>query len=503
MANRDELLAEIQRRGLQVPQNSPQDIAAEIQRRGLKVPNTNKMTLGQDIFEGLSRAPAAALGMIEGLGSGLYDIAGGNITNFQPSFADSLKSAFGIKSEIPGAYSGQDALRDLSSGLLKGGRALANAPGNAINYVSGQFGANIPDLTLPESINNFDYNEFTGVSGARPANNLLQGIGSFAPSLGAAGGNPYLALVLQSAGENQNPLENIGGVGLLKNTPKILSKTAKLPRATLEAGKKAVGQKPATDIRARSENLAKSVADEIAHDQLGKHETRTSESFKSINKTIKDANINKVEIAKHPAPKFFEKLPESEREIISKAFKTKKPEDIQAAYRQAASTNARLEAKAKKSGLAPDEAILLDQGKTVWRNLKGAYSEAARRAGGEELVKKVNDTNIDWQENVLTNKYNDILTKYRTKELTAIDMVKKALGNAKYRAQLLGKSPKIAEMVRTLEEVDKMPAPKIADPAIARLMKDAKWHNTVEMATSPKKLASAIFKTLIGDAIKK
>ncbi len=191
-----------------------------------------RASLSQGIQEGFAGAFPAAGHMLSGLGGGLYDMAGGNLPESDSSFMDALKGAFGVKTEHPEAYTPQNLGQDLVSGFLKGGRAVGNAAGNSMNYLGKVLygdrpDVKIPDFTLPDYINDFDYDELVGAKGGRPASELVQGASSFIPALGASMGNPYLAMAIHSAGENQNPLTNMLGAGILHTASHVAPKAVK------------------------------------------------------------------------------------------------------------------------------------------------------------------------------------------------------------------------------------------------------------------------------------
>lgn len=192
-------------------------------------------TFSQDVMQGLKGAIPKALEVAKGTGEGIYDLIGGNLPKSETPFEDALKQIIGMRTnnEKQHGYNASDLAKDLGAGFTKGLRSLGNAPGNAINYLGEKLYGdlphiNIPDVTLPDSINNLDINKAFGIEETTPGNELVQGLSGFAPALLASAGNPYVAQALASSGENQNVLSDVLGLGALHAAPKAISSGANL-----------------------------------------------------------------------------------------------------------------------------------------------------------------------------------------------------------------------------------------------------------------------------------
>lgn len=187
----------------------------------------------KDIWSGVKGAPGYALEGAKQLGSGLYDMAGGNAP--PKTTRDILLEAFGRQSphEEQYGYSPKRFKQATLTGLLEGGRILGNAPGNALNYFKEKelLPQGVPDITLPDYINEFDYANKTGLEGQRPGDIIPRGLGSFAPSLSATLGNPYAAMSLHATGREENPVKEMLA-GLIGQ--KVIKTAAKLPTVKIE-----------------------------------------------------------------------------------------------------------------------------------------------------------------------------------------------------------------------------------------------------------------------------
>lgn len=196
--------------------------------------------MGQSVEEGIRGALPAAGNMLKSVGTGLYDIAGRNIPDEEFSMANELKNLFGFQAaaQKEHGYSPQRAAQKTGSALMQGGRAVLNAPANAIDYL--KEGDYIPDYMQAwrpgEDVQNANYDEMAGLEGHRSGDEIF-GTASLIPSLVATGFNPYAAIGLNAIGENQNPIEQMLAGRAIQTGAKLAPKIAK---PIIQGGKKTI-----------------------------------------------------------------------------------------------------------------------------------------------------------------------------------------------------------------------------------------------------------------------
>lgn len=300
----------------------------------------------------------------------------------------------------------------------------------------------------------------------------------FIPQALAATTNPA-AMFANELGARRNPLgvtaipavnAGIGAAakgiselpGTLKNAPKVAAEK--------------IGYKPAEQIREKSAKTAKSTMDKIAHEDLAAHEKLAGEMYDSLIRDTQATGISKANIEKQHAKDFFKQSTQNESAAVTKAFKTNSLEDIHEAYKDLGGYI--YEAKKNQGKTAPERAAL-EQAKEIRSNMKTALQEAFEKAHGEEGVLRFDEANKYWQENVVPNKQNTVLNKYRQGELTPQDAAIALSQNKKARAQLLEENKHIPELAGVLNDIEKLEKAAPNSAEAAQLAKDLKIHKRI------------------------
>lgn len=121
---------------------------------------------------------------------------------------------------------GQNAL----AGLASGGRGLLNLPGNTVDYLKErELAPAWLEAARPESINDFDYRKGVGLEGQQSGDALIHGLAEFAPNIAPALGNPSIAMGLQAAGQNHNPITAALIPSAIKGAAKVAKGVANIP----------------------------------------------------------------------------------------------------------------------------------------------------------------------------------------------------------------------------------------------------------------------------------
>lgn len=322
-----------------------------------------------------------------------------------------------VNSEDP--YTKERAGKVALAGFASGGRGLLNAPANVVDYLKNK--EIIPDWVdawRPEELNKVNYKKELGVNDDRAGDELIGGAAELLPN----GAFRSLAPAAWAIGQNENPVT-------AQLIPSAIKTTIKAPGVIGKVAKKAIGYKSAEHI-----------AEKIAHTDLNHMLDHAKQGYSSLFEKAAEKGITKAEIKRTHAIEVFKNMTPDERAVVSKAFKTQKLPDIHDGYKELGKFVADLKAKKLKSGLAPNEKIVLAKAQHVRANFKDALNSAFEQSGNAD---KFSTLNSYWEKEVVPNLYNPDLVKFRSGDLTAERLVEKLNKNDKFKARLAKKYPEV------------------------------------------------------------
>lgn len=374
------------------------------------------------------------------------------------------KGATGVAQDIgEGVYDFYANIPEMTTGLFKGiGQTAAQAKTNpkrlAQNIVGGglntaSIAANIPRaaskylesrdipevpildwLSIPDKPSKFDPNEnvWERIKGSihlpRPgefnyAENLPiaprgaarfpqeveadQFIENTIPQAVAASIGGVPGLMLEELGAERNPFMPIAAAPFTKQGRAVTGKTFEKTREYV----KKVRSSPADALIEDIPKMIKKQADKLAIDDLNVAEKKATKMIDNLYETNKKAGITKAEIEKTYAKEALEWMDDANREIVSRAFKTKDLRDIQQAEITLGIISRNL-GKTLKKGYDPvveTRKYQIDKIKSNMENALVNSFELGQKGGGQ----KYKQFKTYWNENVRPIKYGSLYQRYR------------------------------------------------------------------------------------------
>lgn len=387
MPTRDEIAAEMARRGMQIPGQqsfAPNQIAQELERRNLTPEGQPREYL--NLSSSPEKFKEAFQRSMDKLGLTGYKRGLDRLFAFGPN----LEQGISDYERAVGSYPTRNEI----------GQAFGVATGSAPFYAAGSLaGSALPLSQTGQNLAGLTIGGMT--SGLQEQGDLSQRL-------------------YQGAENAVFDLGTAGVIGGARNLPGVTNKV-----------KKYLGLN------------TQELANKIGREDLNMLLTSAAGKYEPLFEQAAEKGITKSKIKQFRATDFFEDATKKERAAVSKAFKTNNLTDIHEGYKDLGKYISELKAKkASQKGLLSAEKKALEQAEKMHGNFKDALINGFNKAD-PELGKGFLEANKFWEKEVVPNLYNPTLSKYRAGKLTDKDLIEGLARSPLFRAQLANQYPEI------------------------------------------------------------